>query len=65
MIVILQLSDLHRSSADPVGNAELIAALQSDQSESTNESWAPTYLCSPRRTRALRPATPERSTITP
>ena len=36
MFVVLQLSDLHRSAADPVGNAELVAALESDRAR-----WPP------------------------
>ena len=31
MIVILHLSDLHRSASDPVKNSELLAALESDR----------------------------------
>src|SRR5947209_6581811 len=36
IFVVLQLSDLHRSAVDPVGNAELVAALESDRAR-----WPP------------------------
>lgn len=36
MFIVLQLSDLHRSAVDPVGNAELLAALESDRAR-----WPP------------------------
>lgn len=37
MFVVLQVSDLHRSATDPVGNAELLAALESDRARWPSE----------------------------